>query len=172
MRKAFALIEMIGIMIVIAVLLAALAKPFRDIVRNIPNQQRDSNANSVINDMLDQLRQDVETSNGLSRYHASGSAAQDMLLIDSPKGVISYTFDNDRVARLLQANDGTDQNPQQSWDVPHGVFDWALRTSDGKPDALEITTSINRRTKRDAMKTTLENSHVIFPGINTMEIQR
>ena len=68
MRKGAFLIEMMTIMAIMILLAMIMVKPMRNVTRNIPHQQFDYRANSVINSMLDDLRKDVETSKGLMRY--------------------------------------------------------------------------------------------------------
>lgn len=101
MRKGSFILEMIIVMAILLLVAAIMLKPMRNITRDIPQQQRDYRANSVITGMIDDLRKDIETSNGLTRYKGNVAAGTDMLLIDSPDGVISYTFEKGKVTRLM-----------------------------------------------------------------------
>ena len=171
MRKGAFLIEMMGIMAIMILMAMIMVKPMRNVTRNIPHQQFDYRANSAINDMLDDLRKDVETSKGLMRYQGNDAAGADMLLVDSPDGVISYSFDDGRVTRLRDRQEGMELSDAQIiWDIPGGKFDWKLRNAGGKAVAVEISTGINRRTQ-SGVKTRLKNSHVLFIGINTKEVR-
>jgi len=171
MRKGVSLIEMIGVMVVMLAVAVILIKPMRNVTRNIPQQYRDYQANSVISGMLDDLRKDVEASTALVQYKGNTAAAADMLVIDSPDGVISYSFAAGKVTRSRDRREGmTPSDAQRTWDIPGGTFDWKLRDAGGKPVAIEISTGINRRTQ-SGVKTNLKNSHVIFAGINTFQEQ-
>lgn len=171
MRKGAFLVEMMGIMAIMVFVAVILVRPLRNVTRNIPQQYRDYQSNSVINDMLDDLRKDVEASSGLMQYKGNTAAAADMLVIDSPGGVISYSFAAGKVTRSRDLQEGmTPSDAQITWDIRGGTFDWKLRDHEGKPVAVEISTGINRRTHR-SVKTNLKNSHVIFAGINTFQEQ-
>jgi len=171
MRKGAFIIEMIGIMAIMVLVAAILVKPMQNVIRDIPQQYRDYQANSVISGMLDDLRKDVEASTGMIQYKGNTAAAADMLVIDLPGGVISYSFAAGKVTRSCDLSEGmTPSDAQITWDIPGSTFDWKLRNHKGKPVAIEISTGINRRTQ-SRVKTNLKNSHVIFAGINIFQEQ-
>ncbi|MCF7954903.1 MAG: hypothetical protein K9M75_03780 [Phycisphaerae bacterium] len=171
MRKGATIIEMIGIMAILLLVAAIIVRPMRNVTRTIPQQYRDYQSNSVISGMLDDLRKDVEASSGLMQYKGNTAAAADMLVIDSPGGVISYSFAEGKVTRSCDLTEGmTPSDAHIVWDIPGSAFDWKLREHQGKPVAVEISTGINRRTQ-SGVKTNLKNSHVIFAGINTLQEQ-
>ncbi len=171
MRKGIFLVEMMGIMLVMSLLAIMMIKPMRNVTRNIPHMHRDYQINSIINDMLGEMRKDVEMGKKLMRYRGSTRGSADMLLIDSPQGVISYSFQEGRIVKYRDHREGIDvSDAQVVWSVPNGKIDWRLRTHGGKDVAVEISTGVNRRS-RSGMKTNLKNSHVLFVGVNTFSEQ-
>jgi hypothetical protein len=171
MRKGAFLVEMMGLMGIMVLLTMILVRPMRILTRDIPRQQRDYRANSVISNMLDDLRKDVETANGLMQYKGNAAAGADMLVIDSPDSVISYSFDDNKVTRLCDSQvDIKPSDARRIWDIPGGTFDWKVRDYEGNPVAVEISTGINRRTQ-SRVKTNLKNSHVLFVDVDTKELQ-
>ena len=166
MRKGIFLIEMMAIMAVMILFSAMMIKPMRNITRTVPQMQQDYNTNSIINDMLDDLRKDVEASSGLMEYQSNAAASGDMLIIDSPDGAVSYSFEDNKVTRLCDGQQGVESsNPLTAWNMPGGMIDWKVRDHDGKIVAVEISTGVNRRT-HSGVKTNLKNSHVLFVGVN------
>lgn len=166
MRKGIFLIELMGVFAVMILLAVMMVKPMRNITRTIPQMQQDYNTNSIINDMLDDLRKDVEASNGLMQYQGNSAASGDMLVIDSPDGLVSYSFEDNKVTRLCDSQPGIDSfRPLIAWDIPGGKIDWKLRDHDGKTVAVEISTGVNRRNS-SGVRTNLKNSHVLFVGVN------
>lgn len=166
MRKGFLLVEMIGVLMIMTILAIMMVKPMRNITRNIPHIHQDYQSSSIMNDMLDDLRKDVESAKGLMEYQGNTSGNGDMLLIDSPEGVISYSFQDGKVIRFKEIRDGMAiSDTQVVWSVPSGKIEWQLRAHNGKDVAVEISTGINRRGP-GGMKTNLKNSHVIFFGVN------
>ena len=94
-----------------------------------------------------------------------------MLVIDSPDSVISYSFDDNKVTRLCDSQgDIKPSDASRIWDIPGGTFDWKVREHEGNPVAVEISTGINRRSS-SRVKTNLKNSHVLFIGVKTKEVQ-
>lgn len=166
MRKGFFLVEMMGIMVVMIMVAVVMIKPMRNITRDIPHMYQDYQSNTIINDVLTELRKDIESSSGLMKYQGNAAASGDMLLIDSPQGVISYSFQHGRVFRSQDHHeDAESQDGQIVWEIPNAKIDWKLRAHDGKDVAVEISTGINRRGP-SGMKTNLKNSHVLFVGGN------
>ena len=161
-RRAMALTEMLVVMAALLVIMAFATKMYSQVLGNLSRTHRDVQANTSVQDMLRQLRKDVENSSSLLHYPGNERTGGDLLLIDSPRGIISYEFDEGEVFR---ATEGAYPNEpaKDTWAVPHARIEWRLLQVNGRDRALAVTTSIERIVL-DRPESKLRNSCVFFLG--------
>ncbi len=162
-RRAVSLIEMIMMLVLLVVIMGLSAKMFRGVMGNTVRMHRDFEVYTSVQDMLRDLRKDVEGSKNLVRYAGDDSAGGDLLRIDSPGGAISYGSNEDAVFRTVGVSD-PNEGGEKVWVVPHAQIEWQVLERGGKGHALEIKTWIER-TVYGEVERKLYNSHVYFVGI-------
>ncbi len=171
MRKAYALIEMITVIAILAVIMLACAKPLKTLVSGIPQAGRDFQTNSAMLGMLRELQDDIEHSNGPLEYATDEKIGHNMLLIETGSGIICYELGDGEVTKTTPAAD--EQLPQnsQTWSLPHTKISWKIRNHNGKSCAVELTTSIEQMVS-GLQKKKLRNSYIYFAGSVSKGINR
>ena len=164
-RKGYLLNEVIIMLGVFTVVMLMSAKPLRMTIVDIPQMNRDFQANVSVLHMLRRLQSDIETAVSLPDSIGTLQSGDDILLIASGDGVISYRLSEDKVARnkVITGRDVDIQN-METWNIPHADIIWKVWKSSGTGYAAEVTTSIKRKVSGNWQKK-LKNSHVYFVGI-------
>ena len=163
MRKAYALLEMITVIAILAVIMLACARPLKTLVSAIPQTSRDFQANSNMLHMLRQLRKDVEHSSGLLEYTADEKMGGNMLLIETGSGIVCYELGDGEVTKTTSMADEQLPQDSQTWSLPYAKISWNLRNHNGRACAVELTTSIGRMVSGMRGKK-LRNSYIYFVG--------
>lgn len=156
-RKGITMIEMLVLMAAIVVITTLAAKANRQWLGNTSRMHRDFQTNTSIQDMLRMLREDVESSERLSKQSES------LLHIDSDGDIISYKFSGGEVFRAVNIQD-PNESADDVWTTPHANINWTVYEQDENGYALEVTTSIER-VVLDRREWKLRNSHVFFTGV-------
>jgi type II secretory pathway component PulJ len=162
--------EMLVVCSLITVVLAIHSRSFRELAVEMPRMHRDFQSNVSLQDMLRQLRKDVERSTSLSVYADDRESEQngevdDLLMVELDGTAISYEFAKEQIIRsTIDTNTDLPVGEEEIWPTPHAQIKWQLWRRDGKGYAVEIATAI-RREVLGIWETKLRNSHVYFAGI-------
>ncbi len=110
MRKGFSLIEMLAVMVVIPIVLVALASVFTTVITDIPRSYRVIQTNTTLLNMLEQMRNDINTATcaeantgagrGLPESFSRYATKDGLLLIEMSDAVISYQVNPPYVWRI------------------------------------------------------------------------
>ena len=157
MRKAFSLMEMVVVIVVLPVAFLMISGIFVTLMRDIPRDTRLLQENTSVLDMTDQIAEDMDRANGLPDSAGAARSDEQTLLIALPEGIACYRQVDGGVTRdmLEQANS------DHTWQIPDAVVAWRRRQQDGRACALELETLL-RRTDKDRWREKFANSRVFF----------
>ena len=164
-RKGYLLNEVIIMLGILALVMVMVAKPLKMTIVDIPQINRDFQANFTVSYMLRRLQSDIETAVSLPDDVGGLQSGDDILLIESGDGVISYRLSEDKVVReKVGPGEDIDMQNVYTWSVPRADIIWKVSKSNGTGYAVEVTTSIKRKVLGNWQKR-LKNSHVYFVGM-------
>jgi prepilin-type N-terminal cleavage/methylation domain-containing protein len=176
MRRAFTLIEVIVVVIVLPSVLLVIGGVYTTFIRDIPRATRILQVNTTVLDALRQMRRDVDGAVGLPEQFADRHAGERTLLVEQPGRVICYQIEADRIVRTafavtpsgVSSNAPTSLLPagapaegQRIWRVPEAVIVWRPWVRDGRAYAVEIHSCVKQRIDR-VVREKLANSQVFF----------
>lgn len=154
-RSAYTLLEMMAIIAAIVVIMALSVKPVRTLVADVPRANRDFQTWLQTQDMLTQLRRDIQQSTRMEPAAiVSDNYNSSLLRLQQPEKLVSYSFSDDKVLR--RTNGVSDH-----WDLPHVHIKWDFLEHNETPYALEITTWTERTVFQKTQKKN-EQSYVYF----------
>ena len=137
---------------------------FRTLLRDIPGSYRVAQEHTTLLNMLEQLRQDIDRAEGLPESFAEHAANDNMLLIASEAGVISYQLkDGQAIRRKLTGTQGGKAGESRVWALPHATVVWRVWARDGRGYAVETKAHIEQNI-RGQWKQKMANSHLYFVG--------
>ena len=158
MRKAFTLVEMLVVIMVLPFVAIALSRVFATFIRDVPRLTKVVERNTTVLDMLGQLREDMDRAVALPDAFESDQSDERSLLIELPEGVIRYRMRQGGMARAVL---GKEESLERTWDIPHAVVAWSRWTQDETAYALEIRTLVRQRIGTK-LKDKMVNSYVLF----------
>jgi len=161
------LMEILVLLALLVVITDFTVRMVRTFGADIPRSYKDFQANVTVQDMLRQLRRDVEGGLRLEEAPGEVEGADRLLSVTLPEGVVWYDFADEQVSRGPAVGD-PNVPASHVWPVPHAVIAWRLAAQDDAACALEITTCIERNT-RGRREKKLRNSHVFFMGAGGAE---
>jgi len=154
------LVEMIAVIALITAISIPLTILFRSVMSDIPRSQRLLAINSSVQNLLDQLRQDVEGVQETTKSLGLQLTGNNTLLIDEATGHISYEITDQKITRRQSSTKG-EPPMEKSWLLPSVLINWNTWQKDGRYYALEVQTCaeliIRGRTEKR-----MTNSHVFF----------
>jgi hypothetical protein len=162
MRRGFALIEILILIVVIPFILVIIDGLFRTLLTDIPWSCRIVQENTTVLNMLEQLHEDIDKAKGLPKSFAGHAASDELLLIELADGVICYQIENGQAARRMLTGARYNNAVQERvWSVPNARVKWKVWNRNGEGYAVEARTHIEREIGRRTEKK-LANSHVYF----------
>lgn len=153
-RRAYTILEMLSVIAALVVLMALSSRHIRTLASDIPRSNRDFQVWIQTQNMLKQLKNDVEQSTGIHVIDTDSPAGGKVLRLQLPEELIIYTLTNGNVLRKTNTS-------QTAWDLPHVNIRWQAWDRDGRPYAIEITTWMERPVLNKTRKK-FEQSFVYF----------
>jgi hypothetical protein len=150
--------EMLAVIAALAVLMALSVRPMRMLVADIPRSHRDVQTLTRTMNMLEHLKKDVERSAGMLVVEMDPRISGNLLYLEQDGGLVSYSLTDNTVIR--QSGVPNDQ-PENTWDLPHVHLEWAVWKNDEIPYALEITTW-SERVVLNRTRQNFKQTHVYF----------
>jgi type II secretory pathway pseudopilin PulG len=169
MRKAFMLIELLAVIVVIAMMSVAFAALTRPLLVEIPRANRVVSANTSVQNMLFAMRDDADAAVRLPDSFENIKTDEANLLIELPGGVVCYTLEEGKAIRKFVSGKDSGKSPE-IWQVPKAKIVWRLWRKDERPYAVEVTTHIEYK-QGSRMETKMANSHVFFVGASAEVIR-
>jgi hypothetical protein len=165
MRKAYALVEVLIIVVTLPFVLVVLDAVFRDIVRDIPRASRVVQENKTLVSMLNQLRSDIDQAVELPESFAERTSDGESLLIKLEDNIVCYQMGENEVIRYTFTNDkDIDSANMRVWSLPTAEISWRLWRENGNGYAVEVKSYIKLKLREKYQKK-MANSHVFFLGV-------
>ncbi len=156
--------EMLVVIMVLPFVFLIVDGLFRTLLTDIPRSYRVAQENTILLNMLEQVRQDVDKARGLPESFAGLMANDEVLLIEQADGVISYQMREGRAVRQrLTIARQNDAEQTRTWSLPHAKVSWRVWTRDGERYAVEASTHVEQWVGGQ-WKEKMANSHLYFPG--------
>jgi prepilin-type N-terminal cleavage/methylation domain-containing protein len=164
MRKAFTLIEMLVVIIILPFVTIAVSQFFATFVRDVPRMTRIVEQNTTVLDLVQQLREDTDGAMGLPSTFTTHRSDSDTLLIRRQGDVICYRAEEGAIARMVWSAEGQagSEGPRK-WTFPDAVISWRLWQGASGADAVEVRTLVRQRVG-SKLKDKMVNAHVFFVG--------
>ena len=164
MRKAFSLIELLVVVIILPFVTIALSRVFATFIRDIPRMTRVVEQNTTVLDMVGQLRRDMDSAVALPDAFGGERSDSDTLLIQRLQDAICYQLQPGRVERtVLSPDTQTTEKNVRTWTFPDAVVEWTPWKQAETSYALEIRTLVRQRIGTK-LKDMMVNSYVLFVG--------
>lgn len=138
-RRAYALIEMLGIITAFALIMALSAAPMRTLLSEIPKADKNYQVWIQTMQMLGELRHDVEHAAEIKLSEMDSDAGGHLLLLKTPSGLVQYTIMDEHVIRELSTEDEVEQVLTE-WKLPRNKISMELWSERERPLAVEVTT--------------------------------
>jgi len=162
MRKAFTLVEMLVVIIVIPVVSVVLFGLFNPVITDIPRLTRAVQENTTLLNMLSEMQRDIEKATGLPESFAGQQASDNVLLIESVDGVTYYRLEGGQVIKSeLRKGQSEAWQAKRVWALPNCGIAWKVWRQNSDGYAVEVTTHIRARLVRK-YKETMANAHLYF----------
>ena len=164
MRKGFTLVEMLAVIMALPFMMLILDGLFKTLIKDIPRSYQVVQANTSLISMLKEMQQDIDNAKGLPITYKEYTTGDNILLIDSSEGMISYQLKGDKVLKYnLTDNQPNNPEEQKVWSVPNAKVRWKVWRKDTSGYAVEVRTHIAYKLKKHFEKK-MANSHLYFVG--------
>ena len=151
-HRAYALTEMLVIIVMVAVLMTLTVRPFRTMISEIPRSAVACQTLNSTTKALDQLKNDIERANRIA------GLKDGVLTLEQDDGPVSYTLTDGQITRRPAMNDSS---MEYSWQLPHLITETRLWDRNGQPYAVELTTW-NQQKGLESEKKSFKQSMVFF----------
>jgi len=165
MRKGFTLVEMLAVIMTLPFLMLILDGLFKTLIKDIPRSYQVVQANTSLISMLKEMQQDIDNANGLPKTYNEYTSGDNILLIDSSEGMISYQLKDDKVLKYnLTDNQPNNAEEQKVWSVPNAKVRWKVWRNNISGYAVEVRTHIEHKIRGKHLQKKMANSHLYFVG--------
>jgi type II secretory pathway component PulJ len=135
-HRAYALTEMLVIIVMVAVLMGLSVRPFRTMISEIPRSARVCQTLNGAAKALDQLKNDIERASRIT------GLKDGILTLEHSGGPVSYTFAEGQITRRPAMNDS---DTECIWQIPYLKTEARLWNRNDQPYAIELTTWIQQK---------------------------
>lgn len=150
--QAYALTEILVIMVVLTAMISLSIKPLRSIISEIPDSARVCRIQTKTDTILMQLKNDVEKSSRIVDFKAN------TLTLDQSGVSINYVLNDGQITRKPGLEN---QDTEDIWNLTDIRIEGSLWTQKGVPYALELTTW-SRQESRGKEREAFRQSMVFF----------
>ena len=130
-HRAYALTEMLVIIVMVGVLMSLTVRPLRTMLSDIPRSARACQVLNATAKALDQLRNDIEQANRITGLNNG------VLTLEHPDGPVRYFFADEEITRRPAMNDS---GTEYTWQLPNLKTETNLWSQDNQAYAVELTT--------------------------------
>ena len=164
MRKAFSLVELLVIIIIVPLLLIVISKMFNTLLTETPRLWENVQLNATMINMFSQIQKDMDKAADIPQSKGDFESNDKLLLIEWGDVLIGYELVNDQVIRhILSGSESSDTEPR-IWDLPDVKIQWQIRKKENKAYAVEIQNHIEYQ-KAGRLEKKLANAHLYFLGV-------
>lgn len=162
MRKGFALIELLVVVVVLPVAMVAISAIFATFFRDVPRQTRLLQQNTSVLDMTRHLAKDMDRAKGLPDSFDTLHSDDRTLLVELSDRVVCYQLQDDGITRtVLGPKDSDDSDGVRTWRFRDAVITWRCRRQGERAYAVELQTRFRYRTEGRFIDK-LAGSHIYF----------
>lgn len=136
-RGAYTLLEMLSVIAAIVVLMALSSRHIRTLASDVPRSNRDFQVWIQTQDMLKQLKNDIEHSTQINVVNSDSPDGHKLLQLQQPQELVTYSLTTGSVLRQTDTS-------QADWNLSHVKIDWQIWDRNKNAYALEITTWTER----------------------------
>ena len=156
--------EMLVVVTVLPFLFMIVDGVYRTLLKDLPLSHSVVQENTILLNMLAQLRQDIDKARGLPQSYGDLAAGENLLLIELEDSVVSYQLKDGRaVRRMLTGPQAGGAEESRIWALPHATVAWQVWSKDGRGYAVATRAHIERSI-RGQWKKKMANSHLYFLG--------
>ena len=155
MRKAFTLIEMLGLLLVTTSLLLTLSPLVRSLLGDVPGSHRLLETHAQLQGIVSHIQYDIDRAVDLPSEFGGQAADEEYLFISQSDGMIVWQHRSGQIARLgpyESLPDLTDPNLVISADlncsIPQARLTWRRHVQNDKAIAVEIETAAIQKTEK------------------------
>jgi len=130
-HRAYALTEMLVIIVMIVVLMALSVRPMRTLISEFPRSARVCQTLNTATKALNQLRDDIERAGRIAGLTGG------VLTLEQPDGTVRYTLADGQITRRPAMNNS---DTEYIWQLPHLKTEAKLWSDSEQPYAVELTT--------------------------------
>lgn len=152
------LVEMLVLIAVLPFVMLGIDALFGNFIRDVPQMTRLVQQNTTVQNLLDQMRRDVDEAIALPGQVGDAKADETSLLIEQPEGVVCYRLADGRVVRTILGGQGGDE---RVWSARDAVIQWQPWIRDGNAYAVEVHSYLKQRVHGHPM-CKFVNSQVFF----------
>jgi len=135
MPRAYTIIELLVAIAILPFAMLAIHGLFRGFIHDVPVMTRLVHQNTTVQNLLEQIRLDMEDATSLPSQCEGRRADETLLLIEQPGGVVAYRFNKGQVTRAVLSEQASDE---RVWSARDAVIEWRPWSSDGAVCAVEI----------------------------------
>jgi type II secretory pathway component PulJ len=154
MRRGYLLVEMIVVIFILALVGVIFDRFFVTFVFELPRNSRLIQESRILNGVIKCIRNDVTYAKTLSVTDDN-----DLLLTETPEGLILYKFNDGQISRVAPDADSANT----IWKVPHGRIVWRVWNKDNTGYAVEVNAYIEDESLGHIRKK-MDNSFLFFTG--------
>ena len=163
MRRGYTLTELLVAMVLISAISIILSRLLITVIQDIPRLYRMVQENTSVLNMLEQMHDDIDTAKGLPESFGEYVTDEEMLLIESPNGIVCYQLKDGKVLRRrLPAAQERGEEDTKVWPAPNAKIEWQVRRNDFG-GLVEIKTCIERDVGGRSEEK-MANSYLFFAG--------
>jgi hypothetical protein len=174
MRRAYILIEMLTVLIILTIIAIPLGYLERETLYNIPSAHKMVQSHIQMQNFLGIFENDINAAVGFPDAYGDYNNVDGNILIKLNDKIICYKYEEEKIQRLIltQGEKNSDPNGPEVrvWQIPYGSVQWSPRRNDSHVDAVEVKTNIRRR-QSENWENKFANSYLFFPGLYTKEIK-
>jgi hypothetical protein len=171
MRRGYLLVEALLMIFVLATALVVFAPLNKVLMNDIPRSFRAGQVNTVLLDMLEYIRKDIDDSGQVLGSFGDYVTNENVLLLEQSDGVIGYELKDDQVSRFRLSPAPKYKGPNAFvWSVPNAGVSWQVWKRNETAYAVEVQTYIIYEKGRRLDKR-MENSHLYFLDDRREEIK-
>ena len=164
MRRATTLIELVGLLAVLAVVALLFGMTFRTTLGEVPKLQKLTQVSRVVSGMLTRLQEDIDRAESLPELYRGIEASEKLLLIKLSETVVSYEIREGEIVRDELGGETSEAfAPSYTWPVANAKVRFHRWESSGSAYAVQVQRSVEYH-RGDVIEDKLVNARVFYLG--------
>jgi type II secretory pathway pseudopilin PulG len=162
MAGAFTLIELLMVVMVAPIVMISISGLYRGVLRDVPQTIRLMDQNTMVLEVLDQLRRDMDATVGVPEQAGDRRADPSTLLIGQADGVVCYRFEDGRTVRTrLGRQEALSPAEERAWQTRDAVIEWRPWRQEDKVRGVEVHSHLKQIVAGEVRRK-FRSSHIFF----------